>query len=284
MVNSHIKKCLFVFFILVHWAVAFSCTSDDEALEVVELSVNKEVVDFKCEAGTQNITVSTNAPIWEATADKSWCTLSVAGKILKIFVDESEERLVREAVITITAEGLKKTVKVRQLGYEPAILIDTNVFEVEVIGKEISFNVTTNVEVNAGFPDWISEKVKSRAPEMVTSTHAYVVKSSTLDEKREGTIVFTEVLPEGASEESTPASASVLIVQHGLNEYNGGAGEDIEGDIKVKVVSGTDTSHQGEDAIGKSFDGDYTTLYHSSWSNGGANYFPITLTLSLIHI
>lgn len=51
MVNSHIKKCLFVFFILVHWAVAFSCTSDDEALEVVELSVNKEVVDFKCEAG-----------------------------------------------------------------------------------------------------------------------------------------------------------------------------------------------------------------------------------------
>ena len=139
MVNSHIKKCLFVFFILVHWAVAFSCTSDDEALEVVELSVNKEVVDFKCEAGTQNITVSTNAPIWEATADKSWCTLSVAGKILKIFVDESEERLVREAVITITAEGLKKTVKVRQLGYEPAILIDTNVFEVEVIGKEISF-------------------------------------------------------------------------------------------------------------------------------------------------
>lgn len=53
MVNSHIKKCLFVFFILVHWAVAFSCTSDDEALEVVELSVNKEVVDFKCEAGTR---------------------------------------------------------------------------------------------------------------------------------------------------------------------------------------------------------------------------------------
>lgn len=275
---------MFVFFILIHWAVAFSCTSDDEALEVVELSVNKEVVDFKCEAGTQNITVSTNAPIWEATADKSWCTLSVAGKVLRIFVDESEERLVREAVITITAEGLKKTVKVRQLGYEPAILIDTNVFEVEVIGKEIAFNVTANVEVSAGVPDWIVEKVKSRAPEMVTSTHAYVVKSSTLDEKREGNIVFAEVLPEGASVETSPVSASVLIVQHGLNEYNGGTGEDIEGDIKVKVVSGTDTSHQGEDVIGKSFDGDYSTLYHSNWSNGGANYFPITLTYNFAEV
>ena len=278
MVNCHIKKYLIIFFVLVQGAVAFSCASDDEVLEVVDLSVNKEVVDFKSEAGTQNITVSTNAPTWEAKADKNWCTLSVAGKILKVSVDESEERLVREATITITAEGQKKMVKVRQLGYEAAILIDTNVFEVEVIGKEITFNVTTNVEVSAGFPDWITEKAKSRAPEMVTSTHTYIVKSSTLDEKREGAIVFTEVLPEGASEENSPVSASVLVSQHGLNEYNGGAGEDIEGDIKVKVVSGHDTSHQGEDAIEKSFDGDYTTLYHSNWSNGGANYFPITLT------
>ena len=278
MVNCHIKKYLIIFFVLVQGAVAFSCASDDEVLEVVDLSVNKEVVDFKSEAGTQNITVSTTAPTWEAKADKNWCTLSVAGKILKVSVDESEERLVREATITITAEGQKKMVKVRQLGYEAAILIDTNVFEVEVIGKEITFNVTTNVEVSAGFPDWITEKAKSRAPEMVTSTHTYIVKSSTLDEKREGAIVFTEVLPEGVSEENSPVSASVLVSQHGLNEYNGGAGEDIEGDIKVKVVSGHDTSHQGEDAIEKSFDGDYTTLYHSSWSNAGANYFPITLT------
>ena len=278
MVNCHIKKYLIIFFVLIQGAVAFSCASDDEVLEVVDLSVNKEVVDFKSEAGTQNITVSTNAPTWEAKADKNWCTLSVAGKILKVSVDESEERLVREATITITAEGQKKTVKVRQLGYEAAILIDTNVFEVEVIGKEITFNVTTNVEVSAGFRDRITEKAKSGAPVMGTCTHTYIVKSSTLDEKREGAIVFTEVLPEGVSEENSPVSASVLVSQHGLNEYNGGAGEDIEGDIKVKVVSGHDTSHQGEDAIEKSFDGDYTTLYHSSWSNGGANYFPITLT------
>lgn len=63
--------------------------------------------------------------------------------------------------------------------------------------------MSTNVEVSAGFPDWITEKAKSRAPEMVTSTHTYIVKSSTLDEKREGAIVFTEVLPEGVSEENS---------------------------------------------------------------------------------
>lgn len=70
MVNCHIKKYLIIFFVFVQGAVAFSCASDDEVLEVVDLSVNKEVVDFKSEAGTQNITVSTNAPTWEAKADK----------------------------------------------------------------------------------------------------------------------------------------------------------------------------------------------------------------------
>lgn len=56
MVNCHIKKYLIIFFVFVQGAVAFSCASDDEVLEVVDLSVNKEVVDFKSEAGTQNIT------------------------------------------------------------------------------------------------------------------------------------------------------------------------------------------------------------------------------------
>ena len=180
MVNCHIKKYLIIFFVLVQGAVAFSCASDDEVLEVVDLSVNKEVVDFKCEAGTQNITVSTNAPIWEATADKSWCTLSVAGKILKIFVDESEERLVREATVSVTADGLSKTIRVRQLGYEAAILIDQQAFEVPAVGAQIKFAVTTNVEVEPVLSDWIVEAPKTRSAEMVTTDYCYSVRASIL--------------------------------------------------------------------------------------------------------
>lgn len=41
MVNCHIKKYLIIFFVLIQGAVAFSCASDDEVLEVVDLSVNK---------------------------------------------------------------------------------------------------------------------------------------------------------------------------------------------------------------------------------------------------
>ena len=57
MVNCHIKKYLIIFFVLVQGAVAFSCASDVEVMEVVDLSGNKEVVDFKSESGTQNIKV-----------------------------------------------------------------------------------------------------------------------------------------------------------------------------------------------------------------------------------
>ena len=57
MVNCHIKKYLIIFFVLVQGAVAFSCASDDEVLELVEFSLNKELVDLKSEAGTQNLTV-----------------------------------------------------------------------------------------------------------------------------------------------------------------------------------------------------------------------------------
>ena len=206
------RRIYLLLLFLIPLSLLAACSSDDE-IAIATLEISKTTVDFKSEASEQSLTITTNAVAWTAQSDKSWCRPSIVGKLLKISVDQSDERLVREATITITAEGQKKTVKVRQLGYEAAILIDTNVFEVEVIGKEITFNVTTNVEVSAGFPDWITEKAKSRAPEMVTSTHTYIVKSSTLDEKREGAIVFTEVLPEGASEENSPVSASVLVSQ-----------------------------------------------------------------------
>jgi hypothetical protein len=52
----------------------------------------------------------------------------------------------------------------------------------------------------------------------------------------------------------------------------------IKDDIKIQVKSGrASSSHDGEN-IEKSFDGNISTLYHSSWSNNGENYFPVTLT------
>lgn len=62
----------------------------------------------------------------------------------------------RKATVTVIAADQTKTITVRQLGYEAAILVDQSSFEVGVIGGEIQFDVTTNVEVAITLPEWIT--------------------------------------------------------------------------------------------------------------------------------
>lgn len=273
------KYTLFIFLLSLSYCLLTAC-SDDDGSSTPNLTVGKETVDFKSEAGSQNVSITTNVDAWTAKADKNWCHPSIDGQALRISVDESEERYVREATVTIVAADLVETIKVRQLGYEPAILVDQPSFKVGVIGGEIQFNVTTNVEVEIKIPEWITPKSKTRAPAMVTTNHAYTVKATDQDQQRHGNIEITEILPSAGAdtEQAIPMTASVSIIQKGLNEYAEGDGEDIKGDIKIKVVSGKASSAQSGSDIEKSFDGDYSTLYHSNWSNKEDNYFPITLT------
>lgn len=274
------RRIYLLLLFLIPLSLLAACSSDDE-IAIATLEISKTTVDFKSEASEQSLTITTNAVAWTAQSDKSWCRPSIVGKLLKISVDQSDERLVREATVSVTADGLSKTIRVRQLGYEAAILIDQQAFEVPAVGAQIKFAVTTNVEVEPILSDWIVEAPKTRSAEMVTTDYCYSVRASILDNKRQGTIVFTEKLPEDATENDVPVSATVSVTQHGLNEYNADTGEDIKGDIKLKVKDGTASSFQGGGEIEKSFDGDYSTIYHSSWNNSGSNYFPITLTYNL---
>ena len=274
------KKYILLFFLLSLLPCLSTACSDDDGSSTPNLTVGKETVDFNSESGSQNVAVTTNVDTWTVKSDKNWCHPSADGKALKISVDESDERYVRKATVTVTAADQTKTITVRQLGYEAAILVDQPSFEVGVIGGEIQFDVTTNVEVAITLPEWITAKPASRAPATVTIPHTYMVKATGLDSQRHGNIEITEVLPtiDPDTEQAEPVSASVFVTQKGLNEFAEGNGEDVKGDIKIKIVSGTASSFQSGSNIEKSFDGDYSTLYHSSWSNGASNYFPITLT------
>lgn len=278
------KRILLLLTLLIPFYL-FSACSDDDEVSTPTFEISKTTVDFKSEAGEQSLTITTNAANWTAQSDKSWCHATISGKLLKISVDESNERLVREATVSVTADSQTKTVKVRQLGYEAAILIDEQAFEISVVGSQITFNVTTNVDVEATISaeaaTWITTKAKTRAPEMVTNEYSYVVKATTEDNKRQGAIVFTEIMSSEATDADTPVASTVTIIQHGLNEYSAGTGEDIKGDIKLKINDATASSFQPGGEIELSFDGDYSTLYHSNWTNSGSDYFPITLTYNL---
>lgn len=174
-------------------------------------------------------------------------------------------------MIKVTADGLAETVNVRQLGSEPAILISQQIFTVEASGSDIAFDVTTNVSVTITLPEWIKEKpAGTRASEMVTTTHNYIVTANPEDSERTGNITVKEVGGE--------LEALVSVTQKGLGEYESGNLEGIKDDIKVPVESGEASSFQGGSNIDKSFDGDMSTIYHSNWNNAGDHYFPITLT------
>lgn len=274
-------KIYLLLIFMIPFSVLAACSDDNDEVATVTLEISKSTIDFKSEASEQSLTITTNAASWTARLDKTWCRPTIAGKLLNISVDQSEERLVREATVTVEADGLSKTIRVRQLGYDAAILIDESAFSVAAAGAKISFSVTTNVEVEAVSSDWIIVAPQTRAAEMVTTDYSYSIRATTLDNKRQGTIVFTEKMPAGVTEDDIPVSATVFVTQHGLNEYSAGTGEDVKGDIKLKVKDGTASSYQSGEGIEKSFDGDYSTIYHSSWNNSGSNYFPITLTYNL---
>ena len=250
----------------------YACSAEEErALTSTTLEVAQSAIDFKSDAGTRDIAIVTNADHWTARSDKDWCSVAVNESTLTVNVSGYDGKETREAVIKVTADGLAETVNVRQLGSEPAILISQQIFTVEASGSDIAFDVTTNVSVTITLPEWIKEKpAGTRASEMVTTTHNYIVTANPEDSERTGNITVKEVGGE--------LEALVSVTQKGLGEYESGNLEGIKDDIKVPVESGEASSFQGGSNIDKSFDGDMSTIYHSNWNNAGDHYFPITLT------
>lgn len=84
-------------------------------------------------------------------------------------------------------------------------------------------------------------------------------------------IVFVSILIACTDEKKA------LVLQKPQEGYSGGSTDDIKTDVKVPVSSATASSSQPGEGIEKSFDNNFSTIYHSPWVNGGANYFPITI-------
>lgn len=253
----------------------WACGDDGDKVSAGNNSIASEVVDFKADASTQNVTVTSNISNWTATSAADWCTVIPQGKSLRISVTSNDEAAVRETTVTLNFAGEKKTFTVRQLGQDPAILIDQQIFEVAAAGGQVSFNVTANVDVAVTLPDWVTS-TQSRA--FTTTAHTYYVKATNSTEVRSANI---EVYDATASDPTTAVKAYVAISQKGIGNYNSVGANEIPEDIKLKVASGTATSSQSGYGIEKSFDGDYDSHYHSLWNNGASDYFPITLTYNL---
>lgn len=265
-----------LFTVLVTLFTLCSC-SDEAGVEGgnkdTALKIDVETVDFKQAAEAKELKI-TCAAEWAAkvASDGSWCTLTKKADGLTIAVTESDQLKVRETVITVTSGSESKTVKVRQLGREAAILVSRDIYSVSASGEEIMTEITTNVDqLEITSSDWITEKkVSSRAIEMVTTKHSFIVHPQTADVARVGEILVTA--PE------LEKKVTIAVNQKGLGDYESTGIEGIKDDIKIKVTGGIASSYQSGGEIEKSFDGNVATIYHSKWDNSATNYFPITLT------
>ena len=242
------------------------------------IKINKTKIDFGNMAESFAIPISTNIEGLQVMTKDNWCHAAIKNSKLEINVEENPGRFVRETQISISGENQKTDLTIRQLGYEPVILVDEQYVEMGAVGGKVTLSVTTNIDVKVVLPNWIKEQnVSTRAASLVTKEHVFMIDKLTSNESRQGNIEFTEILPDESKSE-TAKTCLVAVKQKGLGDYSADGADKIKDDIKIKVVSGNASSYQSGQEIDKSFDGDLSTMYHSNWNNSSDNYFPITLT------
>ena len=131
--------------------------------------------------------------------------------------------------------------------------------------------ITLNTEVTDSlsfeFPKWISLLSQQKTGKRIR--YQLAVQANAADTARYSSIRV--YLKKGTGD------TRISISQYGRSTYSP-IGAETLCDIPIKVTNGEASSFQPGEGIERSFDGDPTTLYHSSYNNSVSNYFPITLT------
>jgi hypothetical protein len=118
-----------------------------------------------------------------------------------------------------------------------------------------------------GTPSWM-DSLGTTSPNSSQTAYRYHVAPNTSESPRDATLTIAGAAP------NADVSATLSVKQQGKRNEEAG----IVSDIKITVSGGEASSTNGTSVIAKSFDGDYSTIYHSSYS--GTEY-PITLTYHL---
>ena len=275
--KPHFFKIILIFtFILLN---LYNC-SDKQDDTPPFLTIEKKTVNFNASAYVTEVTVKSNSSNWSASVQAdatSWLEATPRGGVLVIVVTENGNFGSRKGEIKVFTEDLTETIVVEQFGTEPAILLSTETTSISADGGEIELEITSNIEYSVIIPSdvsWVILKDETRSSNMVMDKKVFQVEWNTENSERRAELTIKQ--------NNGTLEKKFYIVQEGLEDYTGGSGDDILDDIKVPVSSASASSYQPGGEIEKSFDGDYSTVYHSNWSNGASDYFPITLDYHFI--
>ena len=238
------------------------------------LQIDKSTVNFEEDGGTQTIPVKANMEwSYSIPGDAAWCTATKQNNALVINTTANDQKAVRRTTLEVKCGSITKQVNVAQLGWGKAILVSATTINTGAAGGAVNIAVTTNVDYVPTFADsWVKQKATRAGHPVVTTQLALNVEPNT------GATRTTTVKISDKDNTEGLEPVSVTIIQKGLDYYEALDADSIKDDIQVKVTGGKASSFQDATSnIDKSFDGDMSTIYHSSWNNKGENYFPITL-------
>lgn len=261
------------FFGFVICLLLFSC-STEEVKESSKFVIPEQYhsFDFTKEKSSGRIKVETNIEPtdWNVTSDKEWCMVSKSGSSeIQLLVLENQERDVREATVSIKSSVENYEIKVKQLGYGPAILLSKNKFDLTNKEQEITLTVTSNINYEVKIDesnDWILP-VQTRA--LVDTDHQFTIRMNEKFLDRVDSIMVREV-------DNINVKAVCVVTQ----KSNEGDISDIiiEGDISIVPTGGWASENQPGQGIDKCFDGimgQNNGFYHSVWSQSAK--FPVVL-------
>ncbi len=229
---------------------------------------------FEAGGGSRTLRLKTNIATIKAEvapSDRTWLSCKTSGVVVTLLATPNDGESVREGAVTISGGGHTRTVRVSQGGVKAYLLVSQKIIDIDEYGGDRKLEAISNKEVLVDIPKdapWIS--VVDEAPDTKAEKRTLRLSIKPLVQGERSTTITLKTAV-GACEEK------VQIIQRAGGEYI--PKEDLKtvDDIRVKVTRGTSTSHQPGSDIDKALDGDMGTIYHSNWSNGGANYFPITL-------
>lgn len=263
-----------------------ACSTDEtESIPDGAFQIAEDALSYDFEQGQQIvfIPVKTNIPESEwklSSSDDSWCKISKSyenRRGLMLAVTESEEPGVREATVKAGAGSQSHTIKVRQLGAGPAILVSNKTLA--AAGGEFTVAVTANIDYTVDEPviadgdeeDWVTVREGEEVRAYAKSDYSYFAQANMLPFVRKATIAVNAV--DAAYAE---ASTVMTISQNpSVAEKN-----KMQQDIQLFATGATASQCHSGDGADKLIDGNKSTEFHSPWGYGYDNpttEFPFTL-------
>ncbi len=163
--------------------IEISSNTETKLIKIIQnaatsLNLNKTVINIGASSNlTNSFTITTNAN-WNVTSDQQWITLSsISGNGNNTITIESEENLntiERTAILTITSDGISKTISVIQAANLPTLTLSTSIISLSNENNTATFDITSNSTWSiSNNSDWLTiSKLSGTGNSLISITAA----------------------------------------------------------------------------------------------------------------